>query len=125
MYSQEEKNNMAMKNSAIDKFAAKRGCPEGFSPDGKGNCVKSSLQLQAKTGQTAITNSNLYQKPKTKEERSKNMSLAKQEIMDSTLQARTGQTAIPNSNLYQMPKTKEERLKNISLAKQGKYTKRN
>ena len=125
MYSQEEKDKMAMKNSAIDKFTANTGCPEGFYPDGKGNCVKANLQHQARTGQTPIRNSNLYQSPKTKAERQKNISLAKQEIMDSTLQARTGQTAIPNSNLYQTPKTKKEREKNISLAKQGKYTKRN
>ena len=38
MYSQDEKDKMAMKNSTIDKFAAKRGCPEGQVPDGKGGC---------------------------------------------------------------------------------------
>lgn len=39
MYSQEEKDKMAMKNSTIDKFAEKRGCPDGQVPDGKGGCM--------------------------------------------------------------------------------------
>ena len=38
MYSQEEKNKMAMKNSTIDKFAARQGCPPGQISDGKGGC---------------------------------------------------------------------------------------
>ena len=37
MYSQEEKDKMAMKNSTIDKFS--KGCPEGQVPDGKGGCM--------------------------------------------------------------------------------------
>jgi hypothetical protein len=38
MYSQEEKDKMAMKNSTIDKFAARQGCPPGQISDGKGGC---------------------------------------------------------------------------------------
>jgi len=38
MYSQEEKDKMAMKNSTIDKFTAKQGCPDGQISDGKGGC---------------------------------------------------------------------------------------
>jgi len=38
MYSQEEKDKMAMKNSTIDKFAARQGCPDGQISDGKGGC---------------------------------------------------------------------------------------
>lgn len=39
MYTQDEKDGMAMKNATIDKFASKRGCPEGQVPDGKGGCM--------------------------------------------------------------------------------------
>ncbi len=39
MYSQDEKDGMAMKNATIDKFASKKGCPEGQVPDGKGGCM--------------------------------------------------------------------------------------
>ena len=38
MYSQDEKDKMAMKNSTIDKFAARQGCPPGQISDGKGGC---------------------------------------------------------------------------------------
>ena len=38
MYSQDEKDGMAMKNSTIDKFAARQGCPPGQISDGKGGC---------------------------------------------------------------------------------------
>ena len=38
MYTQEEKDKMAMKNSTIDKFAARQGCPPGQISDGKGGC---------------------------------------------------------------------------------------
>lgn len=39
MYSQDEKDKMAMKNATIDKFSSKQGCPEGQVPDGKGGCM--------------------------------------------------------------------------------------
>jgi hypothetical protein len=83
MYSQEEKDKMAMKNSTIDKFAAKQGCPEGYAPDANGVCQKTAAllkkekELQLKTGMTPIPGSNLYQKPKSKAERKKNMEDAK------------------------------------------------
>jgi len=83
MYSQEEKDKMAMRNSTIDKFAEKKGCPDGYAPDANGDCQKTADQkkkdkdLQLKTGQTPIPNSNLYQMPKTKAERLKNMEDAK------------------------------------------------
>ena len=82
MYSQQEKDGMAMKNSTIDKFS-KKGCPEGYAADANGVCQKSAdllkkeKELQAKTGATPIPNSNLYQNPKTKEERAKNIEAAK------------------------------------------------
>lgn len=44
MYSQEEKDKMAMRNSTIDKFAARQGCPDGQVPDGKGGCVSKKVQ---------------------------------------------------------------------------------
>ena len=34
MYTQEEKDKMAMKNATIDKFAAKRDCPDGYDLNG-------------------------------------------------------------------------------------------
>jgi hypothetical protein len=83
MYTQEEKDKMAMRNSTIDKFAANKGCPDGWAPDANGDCQKTAAllkkekDLQLKTGQTPIPNSNLYQKPKTKAERLKNMEDAK------------------------------------------------
>jgi hypothetical protein len=43
MYSQKEKDGMAMKNSTIDKFAARQGCPDGQVPDGKGGCVSKKI----------------------------------------------------------------------------------
>lgn len=39
MYTQEEKDKMAMKNSTIDKFAAKRDCPDGYYWNGT-ECVE-------------------------------------------------------------------------------------
>jgi hypothetical protein len=39
MYTQEEKDKMAMKNSTIDKFAAKRDCDDGYYWNGT-ECVK-------------------------------------------------------------------------------------
>ena len=82
MYTQEEKDKMAMKNSTIDKFS-KKGCPEGYYADAKGDCqkgealLKKEKALQLKTGQTPIPGSNLYQMPKNKEERLKNIEDAK------------------------------------------------
>lgn len=82
MYSQEEKDKMAMKNSTIDKFS-KKGCPEGYYADANGDCqkgqalLKKEKDLQSKTGQTPIPGSNLYQNPKTKEERARNIEAAK------------------------------------------------
>ena len=43
MYSQDEKDKMAMKNSTIDKFAATQGCPDGQVSDGKGGCVSKKV----------------------------------------------------------------------------------
>ena len=43
MYSQEEKNKMAMKNATIDKFSARQGCPDGQVSDGKGGCVSKKV----------------------------------------------------------------------------------
>ena len=82
MYSQQEKDGMAMKNSTIDKFS-KKGCPEGYYADANGDCkkgealLKKEKELQLKTGQTPIPGSNLYQMPKTKAERLKNIEAAK------------------------------------------------
>ena len=39
MYTQDEKDGMAMKNSTIDKFTAKRDCPDGYYWNGT-ECVK-------------------------------------------------------------------------------------
>jgi len=86
MYTQDEKDKMAMKNSTIDKFSKK--CPEGYAPDANGVCQKTAAllkkekELQLKTGMTPIPNSNLYQKPKSKEERKKNIEDAKKSIED-------------------------------------------
>lgn len=84
MYSQQEKDGMAMKNATIDKFS--KGCPEGYAADANGDCQKTAAllkkekELQAKTGATPIPNSNLYQNPKTKEERAKNIEAAKKKL---------------------------------------------
>lgn len=81
MYSQEEKDKMAMKNATIDKFS--KGCPVGWAPDANGVCqktpalLKKEKKVQLETGQTPIPNSNLYQMPKTKKERAKNIEDAK------------------------------------------------
>ena len=50
MYSQEEKDKMAMKNSTIDKFK-KDDCPDGYTWDGT-NCVEAGpfRSLGAKLG---------------------------------------------------------------------------
>jgi hypothetical protein len=45
MYSQDEKDGMAMKNATIDKFAAKRGCPEGMVDDGRGGCLPKPITV--------------------------------------------------------------------------------
>ena len=39
MYTQEEKDKMAMKNATIDKFTAKRDCPDGYTWNGT-ECVE-------------------------------------------------------------------------------------
>lgn len=39
MYTQKEKDGMAMKNATIDKFAAKRDCPDGYTWNGT-ECVE-------------------------------------------------------------------------------------
>jgi hypothetical protein len=39
MYSQDEKDGMAMSNKTIDKFAAKQDCPDGYYWNGT-ECVK-------------------------------------------------------------------------------------
>jgi hypothetical protein len=44
MYSQEEKNKMAMRNTTLDKFAKKYDCPDGQVSDGKGGCVSKKVQ---------------------------------------------------------------------------------
>lgn len=51
MYSQDEKDKMAMKNATIDKFTAKKGCPDGYTWDGT-NCVEAGplRSLGAKLG---------------------------------------------------------------------------
>jgi hypothetical protein len=43
MYTQEEKDKMAMKNATIDKFSKKDPCPEGMVPDGRGGCVSKKV----------------------------------------------------------------------------------
>lgn len=44
MYTQKEKDGMAMKNATIDKFASKKGCPEGQVPDGMGGCISTKIK---------------------------------------------------------------------------------
>ena len=39
MYTQDEKDKMAMKNAAIDKFSAKQNCDDGYYWNGT-NCVE-------------------------------------------------------------------------------------
>ena len=60
MYSQKEKDKMAMKNSTIDKFAAKQGCPPGQVSDGKGGCVSKKVmnlpEITVKPSKSQITN---------------------------------------------------------------------
>lgn len=47
MYTQQEKDGMAMKNATIDKFSKKDPCPKGMVDDGKGGCVSISNKLKA------------------------------------------------------------------------------
>ena len=47
MYSQQEKDGMAMKNATIDKFSKKDPCPKGMVDDGKGGCVSISNKLKS------------------------------------------------------------------------------
>jgi hypothetical protein len=50
MYSQDEKNKMAMKNATIDKFAAKKDpCPEGMVDDGRGGCLPKPITVNNKS----------------------------------------------------------------------------
>jgi hypothetical protein len=47
MYSQDEKDGMAMSNKTIDKFAAKRDCPDGYYWNGT-ECVKKAATEAAR-----------------------------------------------------------------------------
>lgn len=111
MYSQEEKDKMAMKNSTIDKFAAKQGCPPGKVPDGKGGCVYPIYGMQkGKSGLQRIGKTN------------------DPNLSDSSYQANTGYKAEYDKDfgvIYRKPKNREELLKNKEDAKAGKYAKRN
>ena len=49
MYTQQEKDGMAMKNATIDKFSKKDPCPKGMVDDGKGGCVSIINKLKAVT----------------------------------------------------------------------------
>jgi hypothetical protein len=102
---------MAMKNSTIDKFAARQGCPDGQVPDGKGGCAYPVYKMRKDN--RGIERRGTSTNPNA---------------TDSSYQALTGYKVTPDPNfgvVYQKPKTKAEKLKNIEDAKAGKYYKRN
>ena len=120
MYSQDEKDKMAMKNSTIDKFAARQGCPPGQISDGKGGCkdrIKNPSQGVFQDLGTRLTATQI----KMREDKSGSLILPKgQSITEKKDRTVADQKALDQDQKLYQYKEQEARLKKEKEAAQLK-----